>query len=147
MPSPFVSNSPRRRRRRWPWVLAALAVLGAGAALAVYLIFFQEEGDFSNPEAEFQTEPKPPPKKQQKPERFKWPVYGYTADRARFLDQDVPPPTKRLWTFKKSNGLIEFQPILANGTLFFVNNNGAAWAVDAKTGKKRWRRSAVTWPE
>jgi outer membrane protein assembly factor BamB len=122
-------------------VLAGLAIVGAGLALGAYLLFFQEEGDFSDPDAEFQAEPKQPPaKKKPKPERFKWPIYGYTPDRARYLDGPIRPPAKRLWTFNKSSGLIEFQPVLANGTLFFVNNGGTAWAVNAKTGKKRWHR-------
>src|SRR5215208_1255769 len=140
MPSPFMSNTPRRRRRRWPWVLAALAVLGALAALGTYLIFFQEEGDFSNPNAEFEDTPGAPARKKPKPERFKWPIYGYTPDRARFLDSAVPPPKKRLWAFKRSKGLIEFQPVLANGTLFFVNNGGTTYAVNANNGKRRWKR-------
>jgi uncharacterized protein involved in exopolysaccharide biosynthesis len=41
MPSRFLSNA--RRRRRWPLILAFVLVLGAGAAGAAYLIFFQKE--------------------------------------------------------------------------------------------------------
>ena len=115
MRSPFVSDKPKRRRRRWPFVLAGLALLGAVAALGAYLLFFQEESDFSDPGAEFQAEPEDKPGKKPKPERFKWPIYGYTPDRARFLNRRVTPPAKRLWKFTGSNGLIEFQPVLANG--------------------------------
>jgi outer membrane protein assembly factor BamB len=138
-PSKFISNA-RRRRRRWPFVLAGLVLLGAGAAVAVYLIFFQKEGDFSNPNADFEGAPAAKPKKKAKPETFKWPIYGYTADRARHLDAPLRPPFKKLWTFTRGSGLIEFQPVLANGVLYYVNNGGQAFAVNAKTGKRRWQR-------
>src|SRR3954454_15299792 len=136
MPSKFIS-SVRRRRRRWPFVLAALALLGAGAAAAVYLIFFQKESNFVDPNAEFQDQEAPPPKKKPKPETFKWPIYGYNQGRTRHLDVDLPQPARKIWTFPGGRGLIEFQPILANGVLYYVNNEGTAFAVDAKTGKKR----------
>jgi outer membrane protein assembly factor BamB len=137
-PSKFISNA-RRRRRRWPWVLAGLALVGAGAAVAVYLVFFQKEGNFSDPNAAFEP-PAKPVKKKPKPETFKWPIYGYTPDRSRYLDAPLRPPFRKLWTFSKGSGLIEFQPVLANGVLYYVNNSGMAFAVNAKNGKKAWGR-------
>src|SRR4051794_23110230 len=138
MPSTFISNV-RRRRPRWPFVLAALVVLGAAAAGAVYLLFFQKESNYSNPHAAFDTKK---PKKKPKPKgpTFKWPIYGYTADRTRYLDAKLNPPLKRQWIFHGSDTLIEFQPVLANGILYYVNNAGIAFAVNAKHGKKRWQR-------
>src|SRR4051794_39185461 len=139
------SPSEAGRRRRWPYVLAGLALLGAGAAVAVYLIFFQKEGDYSNPKAAFEATPQgPPAKKKPKPETFKWPIYGYTPDRARYLDAKLNPPLKRHWIFHGSDTLVEFQPVLANGVLYYVNNSGVAYAVNAKTGKKRWRRKVAS---
>jgi outer membrane protein assembly factor BamB len=141
-PSRFIS-SVKRRRRRWPLILAALAILGAGAAAAVYLIFFQKEGDFVDPNAEFQTsQGAKKAKKKPKAETFKWPIYGYTPGRTRHLDVDMKRPGRRLWVFNEGGGqLIEFQPVLANGFLYYVNNAGQAFAVNAKTGKKRWDRN------
>jgi outer membrane protein assembly factor BamB len=143
MPTPtrFISSA-RRHHRRWPYVIGGLLVLGAGAAVAAYLIFFQKEGNYSNPNAAFQSQPAAPPvKKKPKPETFKWPIYGYTPTRTRYLDAGgLHPPFKKLWTFHKGHGLIEFQPVLANGVLYYVNNGGEAFAVNAKTGKLRWRR-------
>jgi outer membrane protein assembly factor BamB len=140
-PSRFIS-SVKRRRRRWPFVLAAIALLGAGAAFAAYLIFFQKEDDFVDPNAEFQTEDGSAKKKPKpKPETFKWPIYGYTPGRTRHLDVDMKRPGRRLWFFNEGGGhLIEFQPVLANGVLFWVNNEGRAFAVRAKNGKKVWER-------
>jgi outer membrane protein assembly factor BamB len=142
MPDMFVSST-RRRRRRWPLILGGLIVLAAAGGVAAYLIFLQKQSNFSDPHAKFDTTQKPAPKKP-KPETFKWPIYGFTPDRARFLDANLRPPARKLWTFSKGHGLIEFQPVLANGVLFFVNNGGTAYAVNAKTGKKRWKRKVAT---
>ncbi|HEX8119496.1 MAG TPA: PQQ-binding-like beta-propeller repeat protein [Pyrinomonadaceae bacterium] len=137
MPSTFLSNV--RRRRRWPFVIAALLVLGAAGAGGAYLLFFQKESDYSNPNAEFDDKGKKAKKKPKGP-TFKWPIYGYTPDRARYLDAKLDPPLKRRWIFHGSDTLIEFQPVLANGILYYVNNDGMAFAVNAKKGKRRWRR-------
>jgi outer membrane protein assembly factor BamB len=140
-PSKFISSARRRRRPRWPLLIAGLVVLGAAAAGAVYLIWFQKEGDFSDPSAEFQSQPAPPPPPpKQKAETFKWPIYGYTPQRTRYLPVNMGPPARKLWRFTKGHGLIEFQPVLANGFLYYVNNSGQAFAVNAKTGKRRWSR-------
>src|SRR3954463_13894557 len=139
MPDMFVSNA-RRKRRRWPFIAGGVAVLLVAAGIFAYFQFVKKPDDFSDPNAAFENGPKPPPKKKPKPETFKWPIYGYTPDRARYLATPLHPPFKKLWKFHKGHGLIEFQPVLANGTLYYVNNGGAAWAVNAKTGKKRWRR-------
>lgn len=139
----FVSNA-RRRRRRWPLLAGGLLLLGAGVAVAAYLLLFQKAGNFSNPKAEFQAQPAPPRPPKRKPETFKWPIYGYTPERTRFLDAKLKPPFRKLWRFARGSGLIEFQPVLANGTLYYVNNGGTAFAVNAKTGKRRWQRKVAS---
>jgi outer membrane protein assembly factor BamB len=138
----FVSNA-RRRRRRWPFIAAGLVLLLAGGAVAAYFLFFRKQDNFSDPNAAFDTnttKAKPKPK----PETFKWPIYGFTPERDRFLDADIRPPFRKQWKFSKGHGLIEFQPVLANRVLYYVNNSGTAFAVDAKTGKQKWRRSVAS---
>src|SRR3954470_19977620 len=140
-PSKFISSARRRRRPRWPLLVAGVLLVGAGAAAAVYLIFFQKESNFTDPNAEFQSQPvAPPPPPKKKAETFKWPIYGYTPQRTRYLPVNMGPPARKLWRFTKGHGLIEFQPVLANGFLYYVNNGGQAFAVNAKTGKRRWSR-------
>src|SRR3954469_2792901 len=142
MPSTFISNA-RRRRRRWPFIIAALLLLGAAAGAGAYFLFFQPESNYSNPNAEFDGKGATKPKAKPKPKRptFKWPIYGYTPDRTRYLDAKINPPLKRDWLFHPKSGLlIEFQPILANGVLYWTDNAAKAFAISAKNGKRRWKR-------
>jgi outer membrane protein assembly factor BamB len=142
MPDKFIS-SVRRRRPRWPIIVAAVVLLLAGVAVAGYFAFVKKQDNYTNPNAAFDTQPTTPAKKKPrppKPETFKWPIYGYTRDRTRFLASNLHPPFRTLWRFTKGKGLIEFQPVLANGVLYFVRNEGQAYAVTAKNGKMRWRR-------
>src|SRR3954466_9191163 len=141
MPDRFIS-SVRRHRRRWPWIAAAAVLVLAGAAIAAYFAFVKKQSDYNNPSAAFDTQPAAPPKKKPKPkpETFKWPQYGYQRDRTRFLDANIHPPFKRIWRFTRGKGLVEFQPILINGILYFVRNEGQAYAVKAKNGNTLWQR-------
>jgi outer membrane protein assembly factor BamB len=138
MPDMFVSNT-RRRRRRWPFVVAALVLL-AGLGVAGYFVIYKKQDNTNNPNAEFKDDEPGFTAKKVKPETFKWPIYGFTPQRTRFLNADIAPPFKKPEWRVKAKGLIEFQPVLANGFLYFVDNTGTAFAVNAKTGKKRWRR-------
>ncbi|MEA2467119.1 MAG: hypothetical protein QOJ57_1245 [Thermoleophilaceae bacterium] len=143
MPDMFVSNA-RRRRRRWPFIAAGLVILLAAGGVIAYFTFIKKQDDFSDPNAVFDTQPQPPAKKKVKPETFKWPIYGFTPDRARFLDANIKPPFRKLWRFAQGHGLIEFQPVLANRVLYYVNNGGTAFAVDAKNGTRRWKRKVAS---
>ncbi|HEX8073782.1 MAG TPA: PQQ-binding-like beta-propeller repeat protein [Thermoleophilaceae bacterium] len=144
MPGVFLdpSRRPRRRRRRWPLVALAVVLLGAGAALGAYFAFVKPPDNVSNPDVEF-TEAAPVKQPRKRAETFKWPFYGYTADRNRYLDASIAPPYSQVWRWKTSS-LIEFQPILVNGVLYVVPNDGNARAIDAKTGKVKWRRKVGT---
>src|SRR5256714_3249371 len=141
MPDRFIS-SVRGHRRRWPLIAAAVVLLLAGAAVAGYFAFIKKQDNYTNPKAAFETQPTTPAKKKPKPKpvTFKWPIYGYTRDRTRFLDANIHPPFRTLWKFTKGKGLVEFQPILVNGVLYFVRNEGQAYAVRAKNGKMVWQR-------
>lgn len=138
----FVSSG-RRRRRRWPFVLLALLLLAGGAGAVAYLEFGKAPGDVTNPDVEF-AEPDPgggesPRRERRRDTRVLWPTYGFTPQRTRHLQADIGPPFRRLWTFGGSK-LIEFPPVYAKQTLFFMKNNGEAYAVSSRTGHVRWRK-------
>jgi len=123
-------------------LLALVLVGGVGGGLA-YLEWGRAPDDVSNPDAEF-TVPEEPPKKKPKKERdFVWPIFGYTPDRAKAFDTDLGPPFRKVW-YRKADSLLEFPPVLADDTLYFVTNEGNLIAVDARRGKKKWKRSVGT---
>jgi outer membrane protein assembly factor BamB len=149
------SQRPRWFRRRIVIGLGVVVVLLASAA-AVFAI--TREDDVSNPNVEFRAEPtqtpvaeatpKPKPakkKKQSKPRNplagFRWPHYGYSKDRRRYLPagSKVKPPFNLDWSW---NGqvLLEFPPIIVGNRMFLVKNNAKVVALNRTTGKPVWRR-------
>jgi outer membrane protein assembly factor BamB len=81
--------------------------------------------------------PKPPPVVP-RDEVIAWPTFRYDASRAGVSPYLHRPPYKVLWGFA-GRSLIEFPPAVAFGRLYFANNSGVLFAVDAKTGKRVWQ--------
>ena len=136
MTSPLTPGG--RRRRRWPWIVGTLVVL-AGIAAGAYFIFVKAPGDVSHPNVEFTQPTKaPPPKKRNT--GIDWPLYGYDLGRTRYLpDVKLRPPFVREWT-RPGSHLIEFQPVLMSGRLYYQKNNGEIYSISAASGSVRWRR-------
>ncbi len=131
-------DSLRRRRWRWPHVAIAAVLLGGGVAVAAYFAFLQPPGNVSHPNAEFTAAP-PPKKPKPQVDTFKWPIYGYTKQRTRYLNASLRPPFRKLWEFS-AGPLIEVQPILVDGVLYFSPNDGSVFALRAKDGKQLWKQ-------
>jgi outer membrane protein assembly factor BamB len=128
-----------RRRRRWPWILGGLLVLAAGVAVAGYFAFVKAPDDVSHPDVEF-TAPKKAPPPKRRDTGVDWPLYGYDLGRTRYLPGvKIRPPLEREWT-RAGSHLIEFQPVLMSGRLYYQKNNGEIYSVSAGTGRVRWRR-------
>ncbi|MEA2386294.1 MAG: hypothetical protein QOJ22_468 [Thermoleophilaceae bacterium] len=132
----------QRRIPRWAYALAALAILAAGG-LTGYLLWGRAPGDVSNPDAEFTVPSEEPAPKKPKPRDFVWPIFGYTPDRSKHFPTRLRPPFEKVWRHR-ADSLLEFPPVLAKNTLFFVTNKGTAVALDARRGKVRWRRPIGT---
>ena len=147
-------SSERQRwyRRRIVIVLGVLAAVLVSAA-AVFAL--TRPGDVFNSDVEFRAEespttvptpePEKPATKKRKRERplagFKWPAYGYSSDRRRFLPTDwkVRPPYKKIWG-RQFGVLLEFPPIIVGNRLYTVGNGGNVVCLDRTTGKKVWSR-------
>src|SRR5215212_4510044 len=121
-------------RRRVITVGAAVLVL-AGAAVAGALVLLERPADVSDPNAAFH-------KKAQKPVKtVDWPLYGYNAERTRYLpDKDLDPPLgSSKWSFQAGK-LLEFQPIVVKGTIYFMDKDGTFYALGTKKGHVQWKR-------
>jgi len=133
--------------RRLALALSALALL-AGGVFAGYLWDKREAARDvrGSPTVEFvetdepEEEPAPPsPRPGKKPgSEVVWPTYGYDGERQRVAPFRLRPPFRRVWTFGARN-LLEFPPSIGYGRLYFTNNSGVLFAVNAKTGKRAWR--------
>jgi outer membrane protein assembly factor BamB len=132
------------------WLAAALAVvLVAAGVLGAYVLRKREAAEDvrGSSTVEFvvtdEPEEEPPPPTTTAPEEpatpgIVWPTYGYDNERQRVAPSELRPPFRRVWTFG-ARDLVEFPPAIAYGRLYFTNNSGVMFAVNAKTGKRAWR--------
>ncbi len=136
MPSPGA-----RRLPRWVLVAAALLILVVGGVVAFVLV--HSPGNVSHPNLEFTSPTSTTPSRP--PALFQWPYYGYQADRTRYLASGhaLDPPLHVGWTFE-DYALLEFPPVIYGHTLFLVDDDGSAKALDASTGHKLWERKLGT---
>jgi outer membrane protein assembly factor BamB len=122
-------------RRKLAAALAAAVLALAGGAVLAYELLKRPE-DVSNPDVPFVAEKPPKPVVK----TTNWPMFGLNRARTRWLPANrVKPPFKRIWKYG-DRPLLEFPPIFVGGRLYFVNNNGYAYSLDADTGKILWDR-------
>jgi outer membrane protein assembly factor BamB len=116
-------------------VIAGVVLLLAGGALLAYELL-KRPADVHNADVPFRSQ-KPP-----KPEAktVNWPLFGFNRARTRYLPaKGIRPPFRKLWRYT-GRPLLEFPPIYVGGRLYFVNNSGFAYSLDARTGKVVWKR-------
>jgi outer membrane protein assembly factor BamB len=118
---------------------AALALLLLAGALAGYVLYKRHEARniHGSSTQEFVTTEVAKPAART-PE-IVWPTYGYDNERVRAVTGfQLRPPYRLQWTFR-ARKLLEFPPVIAYGKLYLANNSGVLFAIDARTGRERWR--------
>jgi outer membrane protein assembly factor BamB len=119
-------------------LLAALALVVVGGAIAYNEL--KRPADVHNEEAIERFTPQKPPPQPKMAKTVNWPMFGLNAARTRYLPaKGVKPPYRKLWRYT-DRPLLEFPPIFVGGTLYGLNNNAEAFALDADTGKELWKR-------
>ncbi len=138
--------SDRRRRllprsKRVRVALAALVLLLAAAALGGYLYERHRTGSIYHPHAPFVPQPTPT-LPTHGPERFAWPLYGYTKNHTRFFPAParVHPPFRHLWVHN-SHALLEFPPVMYDDHIFQLADDAVLSAIDKRTGRAVWTRT------
>jgi outer membrane protein assembly factor BamB len=120
-------------RRRLVVAGGAGLVVVAGVALVAYLVL-KRPGDVSNLDASFE---------QQKRivKTVDWPLYGHDRERTRYLPAKHldPPLGSSLWSFQAGK-LLEFQPIVVKGRIYFMDKDGMFYALDTARGRIQWKR-------
>lgn len=139
-----------RRLLRWGLVAVAVLLLVLGGTAAFILL--HSPGNVSHPNVEFTststtttttsttTSRKPPPVVN----NFAWPRYGFDAGRTRlFGGSKIAPPLHVGWRYN-DGALLEFPPVIYQNTLYFVDDNGRAHAVNKLNGRRLWQRQLGT---
>jgi outer membrane protein assembly factor BamB len=112
-----------------------VAIVGAGGYLALHDGGGSEETTTSTTTAA--AAPAGPP-------LTSWPTYGFDQARTRYLPtKEVKPPYKVAWTYDARH-LMEYSPIVTDGVVYGIDNNGEAFALRAASGKQIWRRDVAT---
>jgi outer membrane protein assembly factor BamB len=129
---------PHSRRVRLS--IGALLIMLAGAALGGYLYERHRTGSIYHPHARFISEPTPS-LPARGPDRFSWPLYGYTPEHTRFFPAParLHPPFKRLWV-RTGGALLEFPPVMYGDHIFQLGDDGVLAAINKHTGHTFWSR-------
>ncbi len=145
---PAMPSPGSRRWLRWGLVAVVVLLVAVGGAVAVLLA--HSPHNVSHPNVEFTrpttTATVATPKKKPTPvNNFAWPRYGYDAERTRFFPgaKGLGPPLRVGWTFE-DYALLEFPPVIYQSTLYLIDDDGSAKAIDSQTGRKLWETKVGT---
>ena len=136
MPSP----GSRRLLRRG---LVAVAVLLLALVGTVAVLLLHSPGNVSHPGLSF-TRPTTSSVPKKPPDTFEWPRYGFDAARTRYFpSRGLGPPFRQGWTFN-DGALVEFPPVIYQNTLYLIDDNGFAKAIDKRNGHLLWQNKIGT---
>ncbi len=128
-------------------LLAAAVVLVAVGGTVAFIVL-HAPGNVSHPEVEFtQTTTTQPPPKPRKVvvNNFQWPWYGFDAGRTRLFSgpSKLHPPLHRGWAYD-DGALLEFPPVIYQSTLYLLDDNGWAKAINTRNGHVLWQHQVGT---
>jgi outer membrane protein assembly factor BamB len=123
-------------------LLAAGALVALGAvALAVFgFVRYRQGNDVRGSSTEEFVTTEAAPVTPAEPGVY-WPTYRFGAERHGVADYPQRPPFKTRWFFR-ARTLVEFPPAIGYGRLYFTNNYGRLYAVNAKTGRRAWKKDS-----
>jgi outer membrane protein assembly factor BamB len=133
----LLPRSPRARL-----TLAGLVVLLlAGVVFAGYLYERHRTGNIYHPHAAFIPQPSPTLPATKGPDRFAWPLYGYTKNHTRYFPASahMRPPFRTVWA-RGGGALLEFPPVMFGNRIFQLGDDAVIRAIDKYTGQELWSR-------
>jgi outer membrane protein assembly factor BamB len=142
-------SSPVSRRLLWRGLLAAaVALVIAGGAAAFVLL--HAPGNVSHPNIQFTTPATTATTTAAKPggararravDNFQWPWYGLDGGRTRFFaaTTKLAPPFRVGWKFV-DGALLEFPPVIYHQTMFVLDDDCSARAINIANGHVLWHR-------
>jgi outer membrane protein assembly factor BamB len=136
---------PRSKRSRL-LTGAGILVLVAAVAVAAAAYEHNRTGSIYHPHARFIPQPTPTlPKPKRAAVRFAWPLYGYDRNHTRFFPAaaSLKPPFRREWKQVRAS-LLEFPPVISDGRLFQLADNGELRATSTHDGSILWTRRLGT---
>ncbi|MBV9838245.1 MAG: PQQ-like beta-propeller repeat protein [Solirubrobacterales bacterium] len=138
---------PSPGSRRWlRYGLVAVPVLLVMAGGAVAFVLAHSPHNVSHPNVEF-TSPAttPPPKQKVAVDNFSWPRYGFDAERTHYFPgADPPAPPFHIGWYFQDFALLEFPPVIYQNSLYLIDDDGSAKALDKRTGHKLWETKVGT---
>ena len=110
-------------------------------ALGAYLYERHRTGSIYHSHARFLSQPTPT-LPVHGPDRFAWPIYGYTKNHTRFFPAPVRvhPPFRRVWVHNE-HALLEFPPVIYGNHIFQLADDGVLIAINKRTGRTFWAHS------
>ena len=144
-------DNPQKPVPEAPWykqrnkILAVVGVLLV-AGIGIGLIAWNElkrPADVSNPDVPFENPVKKPNKVPQD-KTVNWSTFRLNPQRTGYLPVNgIHPPFKRVWKYGDTP-LLEFPPIVVDGRLYFVDNDGNARALRTDNGREIWHRKIAS---
>jgi outer membrane protein assembly factor BamB len=133
---------PRSRRARIAAAAGVVVLVGAAIGGAIYLYRHRHPGSVYHPNAPFTPQASAQPKRVA-PDRFAWPIYGYTPNHARYFAAPAglrPPFHMPPFWIRPQHALLEFPPVMVGSHIFQLADDGVLSAINKHTGHLFWTR-------